>query len=90
MYNQLTSAQRYHLFVEHQNRGTLTLDTSGDGPTLALTDPVVTGATTLLSPDYEKVPTTYFDLQGRPVSNPTVPGLYIRRTPSSASLHLVK
>lgn len=22
MYNQLTSAQRYHLFVEHQNRGT--------------------------------------------------------------------
>ena len=22
MYNQLTSEQRYHLFVEHQNRGT--------------------------------------------------------------------
>ncbi len=71
MYNQLTSAQRYHLFVEHQNRGTLTLDTSGDGPTLALTDPVVTGATTLLSPDSEKGPATYFDLQGRPVLYPT-------------------
>ena len=66
--------------------GTLTLDTTGDGPTLALTDPVVTGATTLLSPDSEKGPATYFDLQGRPVSNPTVPGLYIRRTPVSSTL----
>ena len=69
--------------------GTLTLDTTGDGPTLALTDPVVTGATTLLSPDSEKGPATYFDLQGRPVSNPSVPGLYIRHTPASDTIILI-